>query len=151
MLLRTIISIIHRTPPDLLNEIILVDDFSEKDFSVILKKLPKIKFIKNDLRLGLIRSRNGAVKQSTTADYVMFLDSHMEVNCGWLEPLLDRIVINKYALVSPVVDIIDPSTLKYKASTLKLKAGFDWSLRFKWIPRSEEEIETITDRSRSFQ
>lgn len=62
----------------------------------------------------------------------------MEVNSGWLEPLLDRTVINKLAIVSPVVDIIDPVDLKYKSSSLKLKSGFDWSLRFKWIPRNEE-------------
>lgn len=72
------------------------------------------------------------------------------MNSAWLEPLLDRLVINEVALVSPVVDIIDPQSLQYKSSTLKLKAGFDWSLRFKWIPRRGEEIERFEDSTRPF-
>lgn len=166
-LLRTILSILNRTPPDLLREIILIDDFSEKgekvlfncwkniktnsfpDFLPILLKLPKVKYFKNDLRLGLIKSRNRGARESS-GKYLIFLDSHCEVNSAWLEPLLDRLVINGVALVSPVVDIIDPQSFQYKSSTLKLKAGFDWSLRFKWIPRSGEEMERFKDATTSF-
>lgn len=81
---------------------------------------------------------------------MIFMDSHCEVNSGWLEPLLDRVSINKVAIVSPIVDIIDPSDLNYKPSSLKLKAGFDWSLRFKWIPRSGEDVERFNDPTRPF-
>lgn len=119
------------------------------DLQVILKRLPKVKYLKNHLRLGLIKSRNRATLEAK-GSYFFFLDSHTEVNLGWLEPLLDRLVINNVAIASPVVDIIDPVEFKYKASSLRLKAGFDWSLRFKWIPRNDEEIEQYNDPTRPF-
>lgn len=114
------------------------------EFQNILLKLPRVRYLKNDIRLGLIKSRNRAAREAK-GSYFFFLDSHSEVNSGWLEPLLDSVVDNKYLLVSPVVDIISPDNLRYKSSSLKLKAGFDWSLRFKWIPRDEEEMERLRD------
>lgn len=116
----------------------------------MLLKLPRTKFLKNDLRLGLIKSRNKAARVAQ-GSFLFFLDSHSEVNSGWLEPLLDAVIVNRFTISSPVVDVIDPHDLQYKPSSLKLKAGFDWSLRFKWIPRDEEEMELISDRTRSFQ
>ncbi|XP_059619539.1 putative polypeptide N-acetylgalactosaminyltransferase 13 [Phlebotomus argentipes] len=149
-LLRTISSVINRTPPDLLHEIILIDDFSRNGLSAnILENLPKIKLYRNHEREGLIRSRKiGALHAS--AEYIVFLDSHCEVNVGWVEPLIDRLSYHPGALVSPIIDIIDASTFEYRATTTNLKAGFDWSLRFKWIPRSDEELHTVQDETSSF-
>lgn len=103
-----------------------------------LKFLPYVKLIRNQRREGLIRSRNKGA-ETAYGTYLLFLDSHCEVNEGWLEPLLDRALKHPTIAVSPVIDSIDPDTLKYKASYPFLKGGFDWNLRFKWIPISFEE------------
>lgn len=73
--------------------------------------------------------------------YLLFLDSHCEVNDGWLEPLLDRLAFNSSLAVSPLLDPIDPKTLSYQSGNVLLKGGFDWSLHFHWLPRQLEERE----------
>ncbi|XP_020808889.1 putative polypeptide N-acetylgalactosaminyltransferase 13 isoform X1 [Drosophila serrata] len=141
MLLRTIISLLRRTPTDYLHEIILVDDASQDKtlFEDLRPGLgsqgrPWFFFLTNQRRKGLIWSRNmGAIQAS--GDYVLFLDSHCEVNEGWLEPLLERLALKPNLAVSPVLDLIDPVTLGYKKGNELLKGGFDWSLHFHWLKR----------------
>nr|XP_025871828.1 polypeptide N-acetylgalactosaminyltransferase 14 [Vulpes vulpes] len=138
-LLRTIRSVLNRTPMNLIQEIILVDDFSnDPDDCLQLIKLPKVKCIRNSERQGLVRSRiRGAnVAKGTT---LTFLDSHCEVNRDWLQPLLHRVKEDYTRVVCPVIDIISLDNFNYIESAAELRGGFDWSLHFQWEQLSPEQ------------
>ncbi|XP_055637765.1 polypeptide N-acetylgalactosaminyltransferase 35A [Toxorhynchites rutilus septentrionalis] len=141
-LIRSVNSVIHRTPSYLLHEIVLVDDCSDYDdlkenLESELKKLnsTKIKIIRNAEREGLMRSRVIGARNST-GEVLIFLDSHIEVNVDWIEPLLQRIKVNSTILAMPVIDIINSDTFAYTSSPL-VRGGFNWGLHFKWdnLPR----------------
>lgn len=84
-LIRTIWSTWNRTPASLLKEIILVDDASTR--SELQQELhtycrhhfgDKIKIIRSDVRIGLIKARMKGAR-SAAGDVIVFLDSHCEV------------------------------------------------------------------------
>lgn len=136
-LLRSINSVLDRTPSHLLAEIILVDDFSDIDdlkdklnSEIMTLNSDKIRIIRNDKREGLIRSRVFGARQSK-GDVLLFLDSHIEANVGYAEPLLNRIKDDRRVLAIPVIDIINPDTFAYTSSPL-VRGGFNWGLHYKW-------------------
>jgi len=146
-LIRTIWSVLNRSPAHLIHEIILVDDFSDKPHLGIkleqyIEKFlpPKVKLMRLPKREGLIRARlEGA--RAVTGDVLLYLDSHCECNQGWLEPLLQRIKENPKAFVVPIIDVIDDKTLEYYHGNGNYfqVGGFTWSGHFTWvdIPPSE--------------
>ncbi|XP_052246169.1 polypeptide N-acetylgalactosaminyltransferase 5-like [Dreissena polymorpha] len=147
VLLRTFHSVLDRTPPELLREIILVDDFSDKDhlktqLEDYIKGYPKVKVVRTAQREGLIRARLLGFS-AATGDVVTFLDSHCECAVGWVEPLLDRIAENKTNVVCPVIDVIEDDTFKYQYGNARSTSigGFDWNLQFNWhaIPDYERQ------------
>ena len=79
-LLRTIVSVFQRTPAEIIQEIILVDDNND-DISIgqELNNLKKVKVLRNEKREGLIRSRIKATK-AAKGEVLVFLDSHCEVS-----------------------------------------------------------------------
>jgi len=143
-LLRTVHSVLDRTPPELLHEIILVDDASTQEhlqekLEKYISEYPAIKLVRAKERTGLIRARLlGAARAS--GKVLTYLDSHCECSEGWLEPLLDRIARNKTNVVCPVIDIISDESLQYQKSTYLAVGGFDWNLVFNWhgVPAREK-------------
>ncbi|XP_052797726.1 polypeptide N-acetylgalactosaminyltransferase 5-like isoform X2 [Mya arenaria] len=147
VLLRTFHSVLDKTPPELLREIILVDDFSDKDFlktqlEDYIKDYPKVKIVRTKQREGLIRARLLGFS-AAKGDVVTFLDSHCECAAGWIEPLLDRIAENKSNVVCPVIDVIEDDSFKFQYGNARSTSigGFDWNLQFNWhaIPEYERK------------
>ncbi|XP_064811640.1 polypeptide N-acetylgalactosaminyltransferase 16-like [Oncorhynchus masou masou] len=131
-LLRTIKSVLLRSPPSLIQEIILIDDFStDPEDCQLLSQIPKVRCLRNGRREGLIRSRvRGA--DSASASILTFLDSHCEVNTDWLQPMIQRVKEDRTRVVSPIIDVISLDNFAYLAASADLRGGFDWSLHFKW-------------------
>ncbi|UYV72552.1 GALNT1 [Cordylochernes scorpioides] len=112
-LLRTVHSVMRTTPHELLEEIILVDDASDRGGSTVttvvscltvicvdhlkeklslyLAKLEtSVKLLRLKERSGLIKARlKGA--DMAKGQVITFLDAHCECIQGWMEPLLARI------------------------------------------------------------
>lgn len=143
VLIRMINSILTRTPLVLIHEIILLDDFSDENLKIVDFLLeyhnenPKwyntgrIRFFHTESRKGLIRAKNIGANLAS-GDVLIFLDSHCEVNVGWIEPLLTEILRDPKVVVCPIVDIIDPKSLNYSESTIA-KGGFNWAMTFEWF------------------
>ncbi|KGL73436.1 Polypeptide N-acetylgalactosaminyltransferase 16 [Tinamus guttatus] len=148
-LLRTVRSVLNRTPPSLIQEIILVDDFSsDPEDCQLLTKIPKVKCLRNTRREGLIRSRvRGA--EMAAADILTFLD----VGLAWLVlvdplPLLSE---DYTRVVSPIIDVISLDNFAYLAASADLRGGFDWSLHFKWEQIPIEQKMSRTDPTQSIR
>ncbi|XP_063097135.1 polypeptide N-acetylgalactosaminyltransferase 16 isoform X1 [Cavia porcellus] len=147
-LLRTVKSVLNRTPANLIQEIILVDDFSsDPEDCLLLTRIPKVKCLRNDRREGLIRSRVRGADVAAAA-ILTFLDSHCEVNVEWLQPMLQRVKEDHTRVVSPIIDVISLDNFAYLAASADLRGGFDWSLHFKWEQIPLEQKMTRTDPTR---
>ncbi|XP_070578354.1 N-acetylgalactosaminyltransferase 7-like [Ptychodera flava] len=149
-LMRTVHSVINSSPPHLLAEIVLVDDFSDKDhlgkrledYIAQPKFNDKVKLVRNKQREGLIRSRTIGAVNAERGEAVVFLDAHCECSKNWLPPLLTRIKEDRTAVVCPMVDSIDAETYNYRAQAGGMARGvFNWDFFYKRIPITNREIQ----------
>lgn len=145
-LLRTVWSIILRSPRFLVKEIILVDDASERDFLGqplvdYVKSLPVPVYVERmGNRSGLIRARlRGA--GLAKGKVITFLDAHCECTEGWLEPLLFEIHKNRSSVVCPIIDVISDDTFEYITGSDMTWGGFNWKLNFRWYSVPQREVE----------
>lgn len=154
-LLRLTYSVINRAPPELLHEVILVDDFSTKKF--LKDELDnymkehfhgKVKVVHAERREGLIRTRILGAKHAT-GDVLLFLDSHVEANVNYLPPLLDPIAEDYRTVVCPFIDVIDYENFNYRAQDEGARGAFDWEFFYKRLPLLPEDLKHPAEPFRS--
>uniref|UniRef100_A0A1A8JHV1 Polypeptide N-acetylgalactosaminyltransferase n=1 Tax=Nothobranchius kuhntae TaxID=321403 RepID=A0A1A8JHV1_NOTKU len=152
-LLRSVHSVLNRSPPHLLKEIILVDDFSTRDYlkeplDQYMSQFPKVRIIRLKERQGLIRARLAGAAVAK-GDVLTFLDSHVECNVGWLEPLLERIYLDRKKVPCPVIEVISDKDMSYMLVDNFQRGIFKWPLVFGWSSVPDDVIKknnlTVSD------
>ncbi|XP_040296823.1 polypeptide N-acetylgalactosaminyltransferase 5 [Bufo bufo] len=150
-LIRSVFSVLNRSPAHLIKEIILVDDFSTKAYlkdklDDFLKKYPKVQILHLKERHGLIRARLAGANIAT-GDVLTFLDSHVECNVGWLEPLLEQVRVNRRKVACPVIEVINDKDMSYMTVDNFQRGIFTWPMNFGWktIPTEVLQKNKITD------
>lgn len=137
-LLRTVWSVLDKSPPSMIKEIVLVDDCSTQPHLLQplddeVATIPKTSIVRMKTRQGLIRARIAGA-QVITGEIMVVLDSHCECTHGWLEPLVARINEDRTNVVTPVIDGLDQHTWKYLGGPETTTRGvFSWSLVFTWL------------------
>ncbi|XP_032045965.1 polypeptide N-acetylgalactosaminyltransferase 5 [Aythya fuligula] len=144
-LLRSVHSVLSRSPPHLVEEIILVDDFSTKEYlkeklDAYMSQFPKVKILHLKERHGLIRARLAGA-QVAKGDVLTFLDSHVECNVGWLEPLLERVRLSRAKVACPVIEVISDKDMSYMTVDNFQRGIFTWPMNFGWRQIPQEVIE----------
>lgn len=95
LLMRCVHSVLLRTPDHLLQEVLLVYDLSDREYyqeplDKYIEKYPKIRLIRSHTRQGIIQNRILGGRNAK-GPVIVYVDSHVEVTPGWMEPLLARI------------------------------------------------------------
>ncbi|KAF4791805.1 polypeptide N-acetylgalactosaminyltransferase 7 [Turdus rufiventris] len=149
-LMRTVHSVIKRTPRKYLAEIVLIDDFSNKAHlqerldDYIKQWNGLVKVFRNERREGLIQARSIGAQKAKLGQVLVYLDAHCEVGINWYAPLIAPISKDRTTCTVPLIDYIDGNDYSIEPQQGGDEDGFargawDWSLLWKRIPLSHKE------------
>lgn len=136
VLLRTVHSVLNRSPENILKEIILINDRSTKEFlykplrDYLRDNFTKVKLLEMPARSGLIWARLAGAR-AASGDVLVFLDSHTEPSINWLPPLLEPIAKNYKICVCPFIDVIEFKTFEYVPQDEGSRGIFDWNFNYR--------------------
>lgn len=139
-LLRTVYSVIIRSPPHLLKEVILVNDHSTKEFLYDELEEHVKKHFKHLVRIIILPRRSGLIwarlagARAASGDVILFLDSHTEANINFLPPLLEPIARDYRTCVCPYIDVINYETFAYNKKVDGSRGAFNWRMTYQYLP-----------------
>uniref|UniRef100_A0A8D0C8P1 Polypeptide N-acetylgalactosaminyltransferase n=1 Tax=Scleropages formosus TaxID=113540 RepID=A0A8D0C8P1_SCLFO len=162
-LMRTVHSVIKRTPRKYLAEIVMIDDFSNKEHlkerleEYIKRWNGLVKLFRNKRREGLIQARSIGAHKATLGQVLIYLDAHCEVGPNWYAPLVAPISKDRTVCTVPLIDSINGRTYTIEPQGGGDSDGFargawDWSMLWKRIPltdREKQRRQTKTEPYRS--
>ncbi|KAM6149490.1 N-acetylgalactosaminyltransferase 7 isoform 3-T3 [Erethizon dorsatum] len=149
-LMRTVHSVIKRTPRKYLAEIVLIDDFSNKEH--LKEKLDEyiklwnglVKVFRNERREGLIQARSIGAQKAKLGQVLIYLDAHCEVAVNWYAPLVAPISKDRTICTVPLIDVINGNTYEIVPQGGGDEDGYargawDWSMLWKRVPLTPRE------------
>ncbi|XP_070501612.1 putative polypeptide N-acetylgalactosaminyltransferase 9 [Chironomus tepperi] len=151
LLLRTIHSIIRYSNLSYIEEILISDDYSAREhlktrLDDYVKKLPKVRIVRSERRLGIVANRVLGARNAI-GPIIIFVDSHVEVTPGWLEPVLDQLKDNPNLVIWSKISGISDKDLRLNIDDGVGGIGaFDWAMNFKWIDVKWYEGDHPTDK-----
>ncbi|XP_033976789.1 N-acetylgalactosaminyltransferase 7 isoform X1 [Trematomus bernacchii] len=149
-LMRTIHSVIKRTPSRYLAEIVMIDDFSNKEHlkerlvAYIKQWNGLVKLFRNEKREGLIQARSIGALKATKGQVLIYLDAHCEVGVNWYAPLVAPISKDRTVSTVPLIDSINGQSYTMEPQGGGDEDGFargawDWSMLWKRVPLGDKE------------
>ncbi|KAL4618232.1 N-acetylgalactosaminyltransferase 7-like isoform X1 [Arapaima gigas] len=149
-LMRTVHSVIKRTPRRYLAEIVMIDDFSNKVHlkerleEYIKKWNGLVKLFRNEKREGLIQARSIGAHKATAGQVLIYLDAHCEVGINWYAPLVAPISKDRTICTVPLIDYIDGNDYTIEPQQGGDEDGlargaWDWSMLWKRVPLNQKE------------
>lgn len=148
-LTRTVHSVLNRSPSELLLEVILVNDHSDKEHCYgELEEYIRNHFDVRRIRLLVMPVRSGlmwarlAGARAAVGDVIVFMDCHTEANVNWLPPLIEPIAKNYKTCTVPITDVINAKTYKYERIDHGSRGTFDWTFTFQGLPARPEDHES---------
>jgi len=143
-----------------LSEIIIVDDCSDVpvdistykcggDEPVVLQSAritqdgeefssPCMRCIRNNERLGLIRSRNIGAR-AASSDIIISMDPHIKVDPNWLPPIVERLEANYKCIGIPLTRGLNAE--RWEESPNKdAKTAWRWDLDFYWANDDKTDL-----------
>lgn len=157
-LMRTVHSVIEMSPKQFLHEIVMVDDFSDKEHlkgrleEYIKQFNGLVKLYRNKERLGLIGTRTRGAELAT-GDVIVFLDAHCECNRNWLVPLLARIRYDRTIMAVPTIDGIDWDNFRYHPvyGAQHHRGIFEWGFLYKESVVPDRELKRRKHHSEPYK
>jgi len=140
-LLRNVVGVLNRSPPQLLGEVLLIDDHSvlkelehlPEHLARLNASLPpgKVRLVRRETHDGIVGARNRGAKEALYP-IIVILDSHAEVSHGWLEPLVARIHEDRTRVIVPNIVPINIESMKLEGGGTwpPQRGSFNWRLTF---------------------
>ena len=141
-------SLAEVTPPDVLKEVIVVDDGSTPplitEFPKDIIEKAKVRFVRHESHTGLINAK-AAGANVATGDVVVFLDCHVKPVTGWDKPITDKIRTNYRRVVVPSITGLDLKTWsEVRGNGGSAKCYLTWDSDFKWFDSDDDYVAVMS-------